>query len=66
MCDRIWCGPSLLLSAVRTVDCVCALHDGKELEYFGAPLTMYHGTEDEIQRIALVREEVRQCKWTGR
>ena len=56
---RLWRGPSLLLSAVRTVECVCKLRDGKELEYFGAPVTMYHGTEDEIQRIAGVREEVR-------
>jgi hypothetical protein len=54
----LWRGPSLLLSAVRTVECVCAWReDSSELEYFGAPLCLYHGTEDEVQRIALVRDE---------
>lgn len=57
--NSFWRGPSLLLGAVRTIECICSAQDGNELEYFGAPLTIYHGTEDEIQRIVMVRDEVR-------
>ena len=52
----LWAGPSLLLSGVKTIDCICAWRDGN-VEYFGTPLTLYHGTEDESTRVALVREE---------
>jgi hypothetical protein len=54
---RAWAGPTLLLSGAGTLDCIAHYVEpeggsGGSVEYYNVPICLYHGTEDDLQRIA--------------
>jgi hypothetical protein len=54
-----WSGPPcLLLGPSRTLDCIARYDEVTDvLSYVGVPLCIYHGVQDEVLRIATVRDE---------